>query len=196
MERIARLEEEHVKTHSELLKALDTLYLLKKSGGKDIELNPDRKQQLETRTKVQLSLQKSIPLLRSINSVSNMQNGNDNSGKSTTENPDIPSAEKMLANRLGSFMEEDYEKTQALFEAMNLETEEREELQREQQRYEALIAQYKDLASKLDDKLAKQKEMNEHATAVSDEEYLRQNETMEQLLLALKIHGGYLNATE
>lgn len=190
MERILELEQEHVQLHDELLSALDKLYL-QQLGHRDLK-DREAESTIAIRRQLQLSIEKSAAILRALQRMSRLPSGNDTDFKTT---------EDLLASRLTNLMQENYELDYTVKELLQREETATQTLLDEQKRYSDLVAKMTELS----DKINKQKQASSAAAALPDpaptahtprEKQKRQavtdqNEQIQELLLALKVHGGY-----
>lgn len=185
MERVLELEREHVQLHVDLLKALDKLYLAQKGHGnvRDREMETS----LATRRQLQLSLEKSAAILRAMERLSKLETGHGNDFKTT---------EDLLASRLNALMQENYELDYKVKELLRREDEISQSFREERNQYFQLVSNMTEVSDKIH---AQKREKPSHPrpTTLTDQEkasqqrIIDQNQQIEELLLALKIHGGY-----
>ncbi|QLL31520.1 hypothetical protein HG536_0B03840 [Torulaspora globosa] len=190
MERVLELEREHVQLHDELLSALDKLFLLQLGHGnlKDREAESS----IAIRRQLQLSLEKSAAILTAIQRMSKLQH---------SEDSDVRTTEDILASRLANLMQENYELDYTVKELLEKEEKANQDLLDERTRYFDLIAKMTEVS----DKIHKQKQASLAAGALPDstpvahtprekekqQAIIDQNEQIQELLVALKVHGGY-----
>ncbi|EDO18821.1 hypothetical protein Kpol_1028p97 [Vanderwaltozyma polyspora DSM 70294] len=190
MDRITSLEKEHVEVHQKLLKVLDQLYL--KKNGLSTNLNRGEETRLENRLQLQLSLEKSGAILRTIERTFNTENSSaDIDFDDFTElKPEVTSSvEHFLALRLATIMKQNYELDKMLSETLKKDLESYQELYSEHQNYRNLMQKFISLSSSLEAKKTSDDLTNEDTE--SDTKLALENETIEQLILALKVNGGY-----
>ncbi|QLQ79033.1 hypothetical protein HG537_0B03800 [Torulaspora globosa] len=182
MERVLELERDHVQLHNDLLSALDKLYLLQLGHGTLKDREADNT--LTIRRQLQLSLEKSSAILRTIQRMSRLQDHSNN---------DFNTTEDLLASRLSNLMQQNYELDYKVKELLEREEIANQQLLHERKRYFNLIAKMTETS----DKIHKQTTIttpNPIAHTLQDQEkqdIIDQNEQIQELLLALKIHGGY-----
>lgn len=185
MERVQELEREHALLYSELLKALDKLYLLKRGHGQ--LRDKDSESTLATRRLLQMSIEKSAAMLRTLE---RLQKYGD------TSDADFTTTEDLLASRLGKLMKENYDLDYKVAEFLTKEEEAQQELRAERIRYSRLTARLKELSDNINglkDKNDQNEnpESNNSLQAPARPEIISENARIEELLIALKIHGGY-----
>lgn len=182
MERIQELEREHVQLYGELLKALDKLYQLQRGHGRIRD--KDAESTLATRRQLQMSIEKSAAMIRTLERLLKYE-GNPGMGLTTTED--------LLAMRLGKLMQENYEMDYEVADIMKREDKVRQEFREERLQYSRLSTRLRELS----DKINSQKETPDESDEIKSiptpgrSEIINENERIEELLLALKIHGGY-----
>ncbi|QLG71460.1 hypothetical protein HG535_0B05020 [Zygotorulaspora mrakii] len=207
MERAFALEQEHVQAYNELLRTLDTLYLLNNDLG---TVTPEMKKTLEIRRQLQVNLEKSASILRTIERVAARVDEDGN------EIPQRVSTEDILADRLVKVMQENYEIDYKVKESLALEQQLATELREEKVKYLNSVQQYRQVCahvkhqsgpksdnaslsanstdeshqSRQGDQVDKAGQVDE-VDEVDEQIIINQNETLRQLLLALKIHAGY-----
>lgn len=185
MERIYELEREHVEVYGELLKALDKLYLVQRGyvGTRD----KDNETILATRRQLQMSIEKSAAIIRTLERRLKSKH---------TQGVDLDSTEDILASRLAKLMHDNYEMDYKVTGLLERETQVRQELEEERIRYSKLVGRLRQLS----DEINGEKPSNEDIPETRSEnetpkrgnvDIVSENERIEQLLLALKIHGGY-----
>lgn len=188
------LEQEHVQLHEELLRALDRLYLAQQGHG-DLR-DREAEDSLTTRRQLQLSMEKGAAMLRALQRISKLQDTNETGFKTT---------EDLLAARLGDLMQENYELDYKVKDLLKKETTINRDLREERIRYSDLVAKMTEAS----DRIHEQKRANTAASNPADANSVTetdrqrsdrqanrqaindQNQQIEELFLALKIHGGY-----
>lgn len=180
MERVVELEKQHVLIHGELLKALDELYLLQQGANLDRE----KERTAQVRRQLQMSLEKSAAVLRALDRFGQEQRISEPLSETSTE--------RLLANRLGNLMNENYRLDGNVSEILTKQTELSDDLRKKRRYYWALVDRLKRLLADIDiqEPAAKGEEVQE-PNASDYTELEKENETIEQLLIALKVHGGY-----
>lgn len=187
MERIIELEHEHVIVYNELLKTLDQLYFAQQERG---QLDREMERTLEIRRQFQMSLDKTAAILRALERLST----NREQGSATN-------TEYILAKRLRTLMQDNYQMDQKIEIFMQKEEILSTELRQERKQYWELVDKLKVVAGKADtdqNDVIQQKDHQEDAITTTHDSTLDQkkeiemeNEVIEELLIALKIHGGY-----
>ncbi|AQZ18744.1 MCM16 (YPR046W) [Zygosaccharomyces parabailii] len=180
MERVVELEKQHVLMHGELLKALDELYLLQQGA----KLDREKERTAQVRRQLQMSLEKSAAILRALDRLGHEQRISEPLSENSTE--------RLLANRLRNLMNENYRLDGNVNEILTKQTELSEELRKKRSYYWSLVDRLKRLSADIDiqEPTAKGEELQEPTTS-DGTELEKENETIEQLLIALKVHGGY-----
>lgn len=189
MERIVELEHEHVIVHNELLKTLDKLYLAQQERG---QLDSEMERTLEIRRQFQMSLDKSSAILRALERLSISGDREQGSTNNT---------EYILAERLRKLMQDNYQMDQKIESFLEKEKRLSAELRQERKVYCELVDKLKVVAGKANtdqSDVIQQKHHQEVAITTTDDSPPEQkkriemeNEVIEELLIALKIHGGY-----
>lgn len=196
MDRIAKLEQGHVEVHTRLLKSLDQLYLLRNNLSPKLSL--EHEQQMEVRRQLQLSLEKSVAIIRTLQRVAedqakilisnDTQNDSEIPPTNATAIATATSTEHLLAIQLENLMEENYELDDRLSKVLKEESNVQDSFQQERQKYSILLTQFKDLADTINEQ---QDNSTEDIATCNDPELLKENITLEELIIALKVHGGY-----
>lgn len=180
--RIQELEERHVKVHKELLEVLDDLYLAQHGI---ISLDKEKRRATEVRRQIQMSLEKSAVILRALERLG-QQNSVTNSGDSTTEG--------LLAQRLGRLMDANYKLDHTVSQVLSRQLELSAQLRDERKIYETLSDRLKQVSLQLQTSKPESEihqEPEKEFQLQEDSSLERENETIEQLLIALKVFGGY-----
>lgn len=180
MERIFELEKQHVLLYEELLQALDELYLLQQGA----KLDREKERNAQVRLQLQMSLEKSAAILKTLDRLGQEQRLQERAPEATTE--------RLLALRLGEHMHKNYQLDGRVSETLAKQVELSKELRDKRNRYWSLVDQLKRFSTTTDmhEPEAEQEELQQSTTP--DEARLDQeNDTIEQLLIALKVHGGY-----
>lgn len=185
--RIQKLEERHVQVHKELLQVLDELYLTQHGGNPS--LDKEKRRTAEVRRQLQMSLEKSSVILRALERFQQRD--------SDTSNNDL-TTEDLLAQRLGKLMDTNYKLDHSVSQTLSRQMELSRELRSERNTYHALSERLKEVSSQLQrsksESEIQQEQETEFQTPQQDSENSpleRENETIEQLLIALKVLGGY-----
>lgn len=182
MDRIVELEQEHAQVYNDLLKALDNLYVLKQDSGK---LNSEMEKTLEIRRQLQISLEKSAATLRAIQRFT-QDRGSDKKSAST---------EDILGDRLMKIMQDNYNIDYKIKDFLKREDELSGELRRERSAYWELVERFKKATGTINEQTAESPSESRSIQTIDEDNNLQtvmdQNEILEQLLVALKIHGGY-----
>lgn len=189
MERIVELEHEHVIVHNELLKTLDKLHLAQQERG---QLDNEMERTLEIRRHFQMSLDKSSAILRALERLSISKDKEQGSTNNT---------EYILAERLRKLMQDNYQMDEKIASFLEKEKGVSAELRQERKGYCELVDKLKVVAGKANTDQSdaiQQKDHQEVAITTTDDSAPEQkkgiemeNEVIEELLIALKIHGGY-----
>ncbi|CAR29820.1 ZYRO0G17754p [Zygosaccharomyces rouxii] len=180
--RIQELEEQHVRVHKEMLQTLDELYLAKLGS---TSLDKEKRRTAEVRRQLQMSLEKSAVILRALERLGKQKSGTDDSDSTT---------EGLLAQRLGKLMDTNYKLDHTVSTTLSRQIELSKQLRNERKTYDTLANQLRQVSSQLQaDKSASeiQQEPEPISLLQEDPQLERENDTIEQLLIALKVFGGY-----
>lgn len=180
--RVQELEERHVKVHKELLEVLDELYLVQHGN---TSLDKEKRRATEVRRQIQMSLEKSAVILRALERLG-QQDFVTNSGDSTTEG--------LLAQRLGRLMDANYKLDHTVSQILSRQLELSAQLRDERKIYETLSDRLKQVSLQLQASkpvIELHQEPKIESQLQEDSSLERENETIEQVLIALKVFGGY-----
>lgn len=173
---VAKLEEEHSIVHMKLLQTLDLLYLQKKEG-RQFMPPVEVLQVIEIRNQLQMSMDKTAALLRSIDKYQNY----------STLDTNI-TAETVLAVRLRDLQERNYQLDLKLTPLIEQDQLSRSKLTNERQRHQDLVDRLQDF-NQPDKK--KPQNNNHNIILISENETLQAtNNALKQILTAFKMEVG------
>lgn len=181
--RIEELEERHVRVHKELLQTLDDLYLAQHGG---TSLDKEKRRTAEVRRQLQMSLEKGAVILRALERLGQQEPSTDSSENMTTEG--------LLAQRLGRLMESNYKLDHTVSRTLSRQLELSRQLRSERKKYDTLADRLRQVSSQLQASRSVteiQQEPETESQLQEDSLIERENDTIEQLLISLKVFGGY-----
>ncbi|CAI4053792.1 Mcm16p SKDI_16G3100 [Saccharomyces kudriavzevii IFO 1802] len=165
-ERIRQLEQEHVEVYKELLVALDKLYLTRKHDH-TIALSSSQQRLLETRHQLEISLERSGVLIRLL------------------EKPD---SSNILFTKLQNLLDESNSLDSELLQSLGAQSSLHEQLAKSRLQRDQLMSNLIEVSSKF----PKANPFPEDGdTAGNQVEMEKENETIQELIIALQIHSGY-----
>lgn len=182
MERkIQELEKLHVTVYKELLEVLDELYLVQLGN---VSLNKEARRTAEVRRQLQMSLEKSVVILRALERLGQRD--------TIASQHQGPTTEGILAERLGKLMDANYKLDHEVSQTLSRELELSKQLRSERKMYEALADQMKQVSSQLktNESVTTQEPESEPLTD-SETRLEGESDTIEQFLIAVKVLGGY-----
>ncbi|GMM58967.1 Mcm16 protein [Maudiozyma humilis] len=190
LDHIRDLERRHVEIYYQLLETLDELYLVKETDG-DIALDATQTSLLEMRRQMQFNVDKSVALAKTYERLNNMRK----SGEGTTA---THSEEDLLALSLEKELQEGETLNARVYSAYEENKELVRTLQEETAKYRALILRLQKLRparglaqspNTLDSPSTGSTSLTTNAVR-EDTRITSENEVLEQLLTALRIHTG------
>ncbi|CCH61803.1 hypothetical protein TBLA_0F02640 [Henningerozyma blattae CBS 6284] len=147
-EKIESLEKTHSMVHNELLLTIDLLYLQKKAGYQ-LSFSPDLMQKLEIRRNIQMSLEKTGAILKSVVKSGSMAKQPGSAPALTTE--------ELLAQRLQDLERQNHDLALSIYELDDQNTFLRSILDKERDKYSQLLQKFQNECQILTDKVTHQK---------------------------------------
>ncbi|AJV91271.1 minichromosome maintenance- protein [Saccharomyces cerevisiae] len=167
-ERIQQLEKEHVEVYRELLITLDRLYLIRKHNHAVI-LSHTQQRLLEIRHQLQINLEKTALLIRLL------------------EKPDNTN---VLFTKLQNLLEESNSLDYELLQSLGAQSSLHKQLIESRAERDELMSKLIELSSKFPKPTIPP---DDGDTAGKQVEVEKENETIQELMIALQIHSGYTN---
>ncbi|CAI4054854.1 hypothetical protein SUVZ_16G3250 [Saccharomyces uvarum] len=165
-QRIQQLEKEHVEVYKELLTALDKLYLIRKHNH-EVVLNSSQQRLLEIRHQLQINLEKTGLLIRLL------------------EKPDNSN---ILFVKLQNLLEESNSLDNELLQSLGTQSSFNKQLIVSRLERDQLMAKLAEVSSRFPKATLR---LDDDEIAENQVELERENETIQELLIALQIHSGY-----
>lgn len=167
-ERIQQLEKEHVEVYRELLIVLDKLYLIRKHKHAII-LSSSQQRLLEIRHQLQINLEKTGLLLRLL------------------EKPDNSN---ILFTKLQNLLDESNSLDYELLQSLDTQSSLNKHLIESKTERDELISKLIEISSRFPEPTLPQDDSDAAGKQVEIE---KENETIQELMIALQIHSGYTN---
>lgn len=189
LNKLKKLEKEHVEIYYNLLQSLDELYLLKEQSS-DVELDNNNRFLMEIRTQLQMSMDKSVAMLKAFERLNNQKNNiiNEEDLQSTP-------AEDILAKRMQALMDENFNLDSKINTTLERYVTESTKLRESRSRYHELTKTLQSLHSEIKQQTNQQNADDSYSSTNINEEDNKmeeENEIISQLLIALKVHTNTL----
>lgn len=190
LDKIKKLEYEHARTFESLLKAVDDLYLAKQTGN-IFTPNEEQERLLRTRRHFQMDMERSASLLRAFDHWDKTNLESETDGTAINGSKESPanryeSGEKILETRLQNLLHSNIDLDAKTTAKLKKIKELNELIGNRRVRFNELQEELSVLGRDLDARESRQYvDDDQHDTDI-----IKENEILQELLIALKVHSG------
>ncbi|CCF56368.1 hypothetical protein KAFR_0B00690 [Kazachstania africana CBS 2517] len=184
LRRIVELERKHTQLYHSLLESLDELYMVKAQGdgepSGEIKLDQNQRHMLEIRRNLQMSMEKSATILKTLDRLNKIK-----------KNEDVVNVEDMIAVRIKELMEDNFQIDSKITKLLSEQNKLLESLRTEKTKYRNLVERLQTVHPKHNRVTVENSSDSDTDADLDEERQLElENETIAELLVALKVYSG------